>query len=336
MAVRVGIFGASGYAGAELAQLVVRHPALELAVVTSETSAGESLASLFPQAPALRLVPSSEADPAAMDFAFLCLPHGVSAPVAAALVAAGVRLVDLSADLRLADATVYARTYGKPHPAPALLPATYGLPELSRPDLSSAVTVANPGCYATATLLAVAPLVSQLQPDRPVVVNAVSGASGAGRAPQTRLLFCEVGENVVPYRLGRTHHHVAEIEQQLELEGWPSGGLVFNPHVVPAIRGLLATATLEVVDAAAAHRTLATRYAGEPLVDVLPEGEVATFAHVVRSPRAVVGVTRVGPNTVVVTSALDNLLKGAASQALQNANRMLGLPETAGLFGGGR
>jgi N-acetyl-gamma-glutamyl-phosphate reductase len=336
MAVRVGIFGASGYAGAELAQLIVRHPALELVVVTSETSAGESLASLFPQAPALRLVASADVDPATIDFAFLCLPHGVSAPVAAALAGAGVRLVDLSADLRLADLATYARIYGKAHAAPELLPAPYGLPELWRPDLSATLAVANPGCYATATLLALAPLVPHLQPGRPVVVNAVSGASGAGRAPQTRLLFCEVAENVVPYRLGRTHHHVAEIEQQLEESGWPSGGLIFNPHVVPAVRGLLATATLEVDDVEAAHRALAERYGGEPLVEVLAEGEVATFAHVVRSPRAVLGFTRVGPHTVVVTSAIDNLLKGAASQAVQNANRMLGFPETAGLLGGGR
>ncbi len=336
MAVRVGIFGASGYAGAELAQLVVRHPELELVVVTSETSAGESLASLFPQAPALRLLASAEVDPTTLDFAFLCLPHGVSAPVAAGLVAAGVRVVDLSADLRLADAGTYAQVYGKPHAAPGLLPTPYGLPELSRPDLSASVAVANPGCYATATLLAIAPLVRHLRRGRPVVVNAVSGASGAGRAPQTRLLYCEVAENVVPYRLGRTHHHVAEVEQHLALDDWPSGGLIFNPHVVPAVRGLLVTATLEVVDSEAAHRALAERYAGEPLVEVLPEGEVATFAHVVRTPKAVVGLTRVGPTTVVVTSAIDNLLKGAASQAVQNANRMLGFPETAGLLGGGR
>lgn len=336
MAVKVAVVGASGYAGIELVRLVVRHPSLELTVASAESSAGSRLPEIHPQAPDMLLVPTASVDFGEVELVFLCLPHGASAPVAARATAAGARVVDLSADLRLSNPDRYRATYGKSHPAPELLPAPYGLPELGRPRLESVKAIANPGCYATATLVALAPLVPHLVPGTPLVVNAISGASGAGRIAQTRMLFCEVAENVSPYRLGRTHHHVAEIEEQLELRGRIAGGLVFNPHLVPVVRGLLVTATVSVADAEAARAALVEAYRGEPLVSVLPEGEAATFAHVARTPRAVLGTQVVDSTTLVVTSALDNLLKGAASQAIQNANRLLGLPETAGLLDGGR
>lgn len=332
MAVKVAILGASGYAGIELARLVVSHPELELVVATAETFAGARLAELAPLAPDVPLVASSSVDFAAVDLVFSCLPHGTSASLVGVAVAAGARVVDLSADFRLASVDHYEHSSGAPHPAPHLLPAPYGLPELGRTNLDGARVVANPGCYATATLLAIAPLIGHLDATAPIVVNALSGASGAGRAAQIRTLFCEIAENVTPYRLGRTHHHVAEIEAELASRGLAAGRLVFNPHLVPTVRGLLATVTLRVDDVVAARQRLVESFTDEPLVVVLPDGEPATFAHVVRTPRAVIGTTAVDARTLVVTSALDNLLKGAASQAIQNANRLLGLPETTGLL----
>jgi N-acetyl-gamma-glutamyl-phosphate reductase len=244
-----------------------------------------------------------------------------------------VRVVDLSADLRLADGAAYERWYGRPHPAPGLLPVPYGLPELGRDALRGARAVANPGCYATAVLLALAPLArsGQLAPAVPLIVDAKSGVSGAGRAPRADTAFCEVHGNCSPYNPGRRHRHVGEMEQVLAACGLAPGRLLFTPHLLPTDRGILADLYLPVADAAAAASVLAEAYAGEPLVEVLPEGELATLAHVVGSPRAVLSATPLTPQLLLVVSALDNLLKGAATQAVQNFNLMWGLPETAAL-----
>lgn len=332
MAVEVAIVGASGYAGIELAKLVAGHPELRLAVATADSSAGARLSELSPSAPDLLLEPTAALTFEGIELAFLCLPHGASARLAGRAVAAGARVVDLSSDLRLRDLVAAETLLGASHPAPELLPVPYGLPELGRPPLDSAAAVANPGCYATATLLAVAPLADHLEPDSTIVADAKSGASGAGRGAQVRMLFGEVAENLVPYKVGRVHHHVAEIEQELAAKGIAAGRLIFSPHLVPAVRGLLATVYLRVRDSAAAIRALRDAYASEPLVRVLPSGELPSFAHVARRPHAVLGAVAVDSRNLVVVSALDNLLKGAASQALQNANRMLGLPETVGLL----
>jgi N-acetyl-gamma-glutamyl-phosphate reductase len=334
MTFNVGIYGATGYTGLELAGLIERHPDAQIAFATSESAAGTSLRASHPLAPDVMLTPAADAPLDAVDAVFLCLPHTRSAPVAAAARAAGVKVIDLSADLRLDDPAVFERWYKAAHPNPDLLPVPYGLPELWRDRLAGADLVANPGCYATAALLALAPLAEAgvLVPDTPLIVDAKSGVTGAGRTPKPHTVFGEVHDNFSPYSIGRMHRHIAEIEQMLAPCGVEEGALIFSPHLLPTDRGIVATTYVQVTDPAAARDALVARYDGEPLVAVLPEGELATLAHVVRTPRAVLSTTPTGGATLIVVSAIDNLLKGAASQAVQNFNLIAGLPETAGLL----
>ncbi len=334
MTIEVGVYGATGYTGLELVRLLAAHPDVQIDFVTSESSTGQSLQQSWPQAPDIRLISAAEAERHGAQCVFLCLPHTEAAPIAAQALERGERVIDLSADLRLTDPAEYQRWYGVPHPAPALLPVPYGLPELGREPLVDAKAIANPGCYATAVLLGLAPLVrhGQLAAGVPIIVDAKSGVSGAGRSPKVNMLFGEVHGNFSPYNIGRAHRHIAEIEQQLASVGLERGRLIFSPHLLPTDRGILATIYAQVQDADAAQQAFHEMYAGEPLVGVLPPGELATLGHVVRTPQAVLSLTPVGKTMLIVVSVLDNLLKGAASQAVQNFNLMWGLPETSGLI----
>jgi len=331
----VGVYGATGYTGRELVGLLMGHPEVEVRFLTSESAAGKSLRSSWPLAPDITLIPAADAPLDEVDAVFLCLPHTRSAPLAAQALAAGVRVVDLSADLRLDDPAVYEQWYSVPHPAPELLPIPYGLPELGREKLVGAACIANPGCYATTALLGLAPLVRSklLIPGAPIIVDAKSGVSGAGRTPKLHILFCEVHGDFSPYAIGRAHRHLPEIEQVLAGEGLEPGRLIFSPHLLPTDRGILATIYVQVADVGAARGAFEAIYGDEPLVSLLPEGELATLGHVVRTPYAALSLTPVDDTTLIVVSALDNLLKGAASQAVQNFNLMWGLPETSGLVG---
>jgi N-acetyl-gamma-glutamyl-phosphate reductase len=334
MSLKAGIYGATGYTGFELVRLLDEHPQVEIAFLTSETSAGQSLRQSWPQALDLPLVKAADAPLDEVDCVFLCLPHTKSAPLAAQALAKGVRVVDLSADLRIDDPAVYTQWYGATHPNPELLPVPYGLPELGREALVGAKCIANPGCYATATLLAISPLVraNLLIPGTPLIVDAKSGVSGAGRNPKQNILFCEVQGNFSPYNIGHTHRHVPEIEQVLAAQGGITGPLVFSPHLLPTDRGILATVYAQVRDLDAARAAFTSLYDGEPLVHVLPSGELATLGHIVRTPHAMLSLTPGGENVLIIVSVLDNLLKGAASQAVQNFNLMYNLPETSGLL----
>jgi N-acetyl-gamma-glutamyl-phosphate reductase len=334
MSIRVGVYGATGYTGLELVQWLERHPDAQITFLTSETSAGQSLRQTWPLAPDLSLIAAAEAPLNEVDCVFLCLPHTRSAPLAAQALAAGVRVVDLSADLRIDDPAVYRQWYGAAHPNPDLLPVPYGLPELGREKLAGATCIANPGCYATATLLATVPLVRHdlLMHGTPLIVDAKSGVSGAGRTPKQNILFGEVHGNFSPYNIGHTHRHLAEIEQVLAAQGQLSGPMIFSPHLLPTDRGILATVYAQVKNLDAAQEAFTSMYAGEPLVRVLPPGELATLGHVVRTPRAVLSLTPTVGNVLIIVSVLDNLLKGAASQAIQNFNLMWGFPEIAGLL----
>lgn len=333
MSIEVGIYGATGYTGLELVRLLAGHPQANIRFATSESSAGQSLRQSWPLAPDLTLVPSADAPLDAVQAVFLCLPHTRSAPLAAQALARGVRVVDLSADLRLDDPAVYAQWYKVEHPNPELLPRPYGLPELGRDALIGAECIANPGCYATSVLLATVPLARQklLVPGAPLIVDAKSGVSGAGRTPKQNLLFAEVHGNFSPYNIGRSHRHLAEIEQVLAAEGSQAGPLVFSPHLLPTDRGILSTVYAQVTDVDAARAAFTAAYAGEPLVRVLPDGELATLRHVINTPGAALSLTPAGENLLIVVSVIDNLLKGAASQAVQNFNLMWNLPETTGL-----
>lgn len=334
MTVDVGIYGATGYTGLELARLLEAHPDARIRFVTSESAAGTSLRASHPLAPDLPLVSSQDAPLDGVELVFLCLPHTQSAPIAACALERGLRVIDLSADLRIDDPAVYEQWYRVPHPAPDLLPAPYGLPELNRLRLLGAECVANPGCYATALLLATVPLAHAdlFVTGAPLIIDAKSGVTGAGRSAKQHLLFGEVQNNLSPYNIGRAHRHLAEVEQELARAGYDGAPPIFVPHLLPTDRGILAAIYAQVTDLDAAQDAIRQAYSGEPLVCVLPPGEVATLAHVVRSPRAVLSLTPAEGNVLIIMSALDNLLKGAASQAVQNFNLMMSFRETAGLL----
>lgn len=327
-----GVYGASGYAGQDLVELLAQHPAVNLVFATSNTYAGQPV-----RGTKLRYIPSEEANPAGAEVIFLALPHGVSARMAAKSAEAGAAVVDLSADLRLDSAESYEQWYGQSHPHPELLNAPYGLPEIHRDKITGARMVAAPGCYPTTTLLGLYPLLKAhaLEAGRPIIVDAKSGASGAGREPKPHLMFVEVHGNFYPYSPGRAHRHVGEIEQEiLKLEP-DAGMLVFTPHLLPVDRGLMSSIYVTLnqsFDANEAQALYEEVYAGEPLIEVLPQGQQASFKHVVRRNHAAISLTPVAPDLLHITSVTDNLRKGASSQAVQCFNLMFGLPETMGLL----
>jgi N-acetyl-gamma-glutamyl-phosphate reductase len=355
MGARVAVAGASGYAGGELLRLLAGHPDLELTSVTADSSVGKTIGEMHPQlagVPALArltLRPHASAALADCDLVFLALPAGQSADIAD-MAHAGTKIVDLGPDFRLADPDAWNRHYGGPHAGHWVT----GIPELpgARAQIQRATEVAAPGCFATAAILALVPLVAAgLADPADVVVVAASGTSGAGRSPRADLLASEVLGSVSAYQVGGAHRHTPEIEQALTtavLAGGttpePDSGagpgqdvrVSFTPLLVPMPRGILATCTAPLGDDEAtttlARDVLAAAYTGEPFVTVLPEGRWPATGSVAGSNGAHLQVA-VDPRAgrVVVVAAIDNLGKGAAGQAIQNANLMLGLPETAGL-----
>lgn len=336
MTIRIAVLGASGYTGADLVRLALGHPEVAIVALSANAKAGQGMAdvwphfAMFPDLP--RLVRADAVDFAGVDVVFGCLPHAASAEVLGGV--RGPRIVDLSADFRLRDATVYAEWYGGPHPAPDALPtAVYGLTEFARDALPAAAIVACPGCYPTAVLLGLLPLVAAgaIGPER-ITINALSGVSGAGRSLKEANLFPEVAEGVAPYAVGR-HRHMPEIEQELTLRAGSTVTVSFTPHLVPMNRGELVTMIVEArAPLADLRAVLADRYAAEPFVHLLPEG-VAPATRMVRGSNHVVlnvFADRVHGRAIVVV-AIDNLVKGSSGQALQNMNVMLDLPETTGL-----
>jgi N-acetyl-gamma-glutamyl-phosphate reductase len=343
----VGVVGGSGYTGALLAELLLRHPSVKLAAISSETLAGEPVRQHLPR---LRsdLAFCSQADLGGVDVAFLCTPHGEAAPIARQLLDDGVKVIDLSADFRL-DAATYGEWYGE-HPHPELLPGVYGLTELHRCEVAGAHLVANPGCYPTAALLAVAPLKPLGLGD--VIIDAKSGVSGAGKTPKSATHFCSVDSDLVAYGV-QSHRHYPEIAAGLvggvtssgygSTPRWsgtaPAAGqapsLTFVPHLVPLQRGIsetiyVRTSTLPLPSQAELRALYDEFYAGETFVevcaappqlkDVAGTNYCRIFPHV--DARA---------GRIVVISVIDNLMKGASGQAVQNMNAMLGLPEHEGL-----
>ncbi len=330
--VRTAVVGATGYAGAELVRLLVAHPNVNLTVATSEKDAGHPLGDVHRYlAPfGLSLVKADVAAIAAdADFAFVALPHGASTPVVSGLVDAGLRVVDLGADFRFSDRDLYESWYGT-HAAPGLLQAAvYGLTEYARDRVAGAQLVANPGCYPTGALMALLPLGGSIA--SPVFVDSKSGTSGAGRAGKTEQIFAEVTENIRPYGTWK-HRHQPEIESTLANLGEADVRVRFSPHLLPIARGLLSSCYVQFDRPVDLAKRFADAYASEQFVAVLPEGEVP-------EPRNVRGTNRVeigfaydrDENCATVISAIDNLGKGAAGQAIQNFNCMLGLPEHTGL-----
>jgi N-acetyl-gamma-glutamyl-phosphate reductase len=326
------VYGASGYAGQDLVEILARHPQVQLVFATSGTYADQPVPGT-----ALRYIRPEAADLGGIDVAFLALPHGVSAQTAAQALKAGVRVIDLSADLRLDTPERYQQWYGHPHPHPELLPAPYGLPEINRAKLAGAQWIAAPGCYPTTTLLGLLPLLRAraLKPHTPIIVDAKSGVSGAGREPKPNLHFVEVYSNFSPYSPGRAHRHVGEIEQEIARIEPEAGMLIFTPHLLPVDRGLMASIYVELgesFESGQAQVLYEAFYADEVLVSVLPPGQQATLRHVVRTNGAAISLTPVAPKHLHITSVIDNLRKGAVGQAVQCFNLMLGFPETMALL----
>jgi len=344
--VRVAIVGASGYTGAELIRLLLGHPRVTLTAVMAKRAAGQRIDEVFPHLIGRLALPVEAFDPDEVarraDVAFAALPHGESAPAVVALRQRGVTVLDLSADFRLADPAAWAQWYGSAehpeHPSPSLLAeAVYGLPERHRARLVGARLVAVPGCYPTTSILAIAPLLAAGLVSRDgLVIDAKSGASGAGRSPSQSTHLPEAAEGVRAYKVAGAHRHTVEIEQELTRVAGAPVQLLFTPHLVPMSRGILSCAYAAPTDPArdddSYRRALAEAYAGEPFIDVLPAGRLPDTAHVRGSNRVhVTAVYDKRSRRVLAMSALDNLVKGAAGQAIQCMNLALGLPETTGL-----
>jgi len=339
---KIGVLGASGYTGAELLRLLIRHPRVEIALLTADRRAGKPMAEVFPQfapypLPVLTAIEDADWGTLALDLAFCALPHGTTQKVIADLLARAPRtnVVDLSADFRLADPAAYARWYGHEHFAPQLQKeAVYGLTEIYRPQIKAARLVANPGCYTTCAELALIPLLKAkaIDPDE-IVIDAKSGMTGAGRAAREEMLFAEVSEGFHAYGVGH-HRHMAELDQEFSLAAGRDVMVTFTPHLVPMNRGILSTIYVRGAKASPEdlQALLAKAYADEPFVHVLPFRTLPQTRHVRGSNMTFIGVAadRIAGRSIIV-SALDNLTKGASGQAVQNMNVMLGFGETMGI-----
>ncbi|MBX6366531.1 MAG: N-acetyl-gamma-glutamyl-phosphate reductase [Rhodospirillales bacterium] len=336
--VRIAILGASGYTGSELLRILAAHPAAEIAALTAERSAGKPIEEVFPHLWGRglpRLVKNDEVDWSGIDFVFCALPHGTTQEVIAAL-PRHLRIVDLSADFRLADVETYAQWYGHAHRAPELQKeAVYGLTELARAAIGNARLVANPGCYPTSAQLPLVPLVEKGLIDADdIVIDAKSGVTGAGREAKQTSLFAEVAEGINAYGVAN-HRHAPEIEQGLSAAAGRPIIVNFTPHLMPMNRGILSTIYVRLANGAALgdlRRTLERAYEDEPFVRVLPEGMLPSTRQVRGTNLCLIGLSkdRVSGRAILV-SAIDNLVKGASGQAVQNMNAMLGIDETTGL-----
>lgn len=335
--VKVGIVGATGYTGQELLRLLVRHPEVSLQAVTSRGEAGRPVTSLFPNLRGnldLAFVEPTAEVLEACDVVFFATPNGTAMTLVPALLEAGVKVVDLSADFRLKDAAVWSRWYKMEHACPQLLEeAVYGLPEISRQAIAGARLVANPGCYPTAVQLGFLPLVRNgLVDPGHLIADCKSGVSGAGRKADIGFLLCETSESMKAYGING-HRHLPEISQGLNSASSRPVNLVFMPHLTPMIRGIQASLYATLLDEDVDLQALfEDTYSGEPFVDVLEAGLSPDTRSVRGTNNLQLAVCRPQDgNTVVVLAAEDNLVKGAAGQAIQNMNIMFGLAETAGL-----
>ncbi|HCO44443.1 N-acetyl-gamma-glutamyl-phosphate reductase [Immundisolibacter sp.] len=332
--IKVGIVGGSGFTGVELLRLLCHHPQAELSVITSRSEAGQPVSSVFPSLAGRVDVAFSDVDVRALatcDVVFFATPNGVAMQQVPTLLDAGARVIDLAADFRLRDPAVWERWYGMPHACPQFLEeAVYGLPEINRDRIASARLIANPGCYPTAVTLGFLPLVEAgLVDPADLVADCKSGVSGAGRHVRADLAFCEVNENFRAYNVF-AHRHQPEITQTLNGMGAGGVDLTFVPHLVPMNRGIHVTLYSRLTQAADLQAVYEARYRNEPFVRVLPAGGHPQTGAVRAGNDCVMAVHGEG-RRVVVLSVIDNLVKGAAGQAIQNMNLMFGLDETCGL-----
>src|SRR5215472_16081875 len=339
---KIGVLGASGYTGAELLRLLLRHPHVEIGLLTADRRAGKPMADVFPQfapfdLPALQALDQVDWPALGLDIAFCALPHGTTQEVISDLLKRmpSMKVVDLSADFRIADPAAYERWYGHPHAAVELQKkAVYGLTEIYRDKIQTAQLVANPGCYTSCAELALIPLLrgKAIDPDE-IVIDAKSGMTGAGRAAKEEMLFSEVSEGFHAYGVAH-HRHMAELDQEFSLAAGRNVVVSFTPHLVPMNRGIFSTIYVRGLNTSPEdlHGILLKSYAKEPFVHVLPLGEMPATRHVRGSNFTFIGLTKDRiAGRAIICSALDNLTKGASGQAVQNMNLLLHFPETMGL-----
>jgi len=335
--IKAGIVGGTGYTGVELLRLLVAHKDIELSVITSRSEAGLAVSGLYPNLRGHVDINFSEPDLDTLsrcDVVFFATPNGTAMKMAPQLLDAGVKVIDLAADFRLKDTEVWKQWYGMEHACPDVLAeAVYGLPEINREAIRAARIIANPGCYPTAVSLGYIPLIeNNLIDDTHLIADAKSGVSGAGRGASVANLLCEATESVKPYGVDG-HRHLPEIRQVLGSIAGHDVGLTFVPHLMPMIRGIEASLYgVLKTDVDDLHQLYTERYKDEPFVDVLPAGEMPETRSVKGSNMCRIAVFRPqGGDTVVVSSVIDNLVKGAAGQAVQNMNLMFGLDEMTGI-----
>jgi len=340
---KIGVLGASGYTGSELVRMLLRHPRSDIVLLTAERSAGKAMRDVFPQfspfdLPRLVAIDGLDWSKAGLDVAFCALPHATTQKVVMELLARApaTKVIDLSADFRLSDHAAYGRWYGHEHHAPELqTEAVYGLTEIHRREIKKARLIANPGCYTTCAQLPLIPLIKAkaIELDE-IVVDAKSGMTGAGRAAKEAMLFSEVSEGFHAYGVGH-HRHMAELDQEFSLAAEREVIVTFTPHLVPMNRGILSTIYVRGGRGRTPedlHEILLKFYAKEPFVHLLPFGETPQTRHVRGSNMTFIGVAKDRiPGRAIVVSALDNLVKGASGQAIQNMNLVMGYPETMGL-----
>src|SRR5665213_2052394 len=340
---KIGVLGASGYTGSELVRMLLRHPRAEIALLTAERSAGKEMREVFPQfapyeLPALVALESVDWIGADLDLVFCALPHATTQKVVTAIFAAtpAAKVVDLSADFRLTDTAAYAKWYGHEHHAPELQKqAVYGLVEIHRREIRHAHLVANPGCYTSCAELPLIPLIKAKAIDLDeIVIDAKSGMTGAGREAKEAMLFSEVSEGFNAYGVGQ-HRHMAELDQEFSAAAGREVVVSFTPHLVPMNRGILSTIYVRGKRGRTPedlHAILLKFYAKEPFVHVLPFGQTPHTRHVRGSNMTFIGVAKDRvPGKAIIISALDNLVKGASGQAIQNMNVIMGYPEPMGI-----
>jgi len=335
--IKVGIVGATGYTGVELLRLLVKHPDVDIKLITSRAEQGKSVASLFPNLRGYIELEFTKPDIALLsqcDVVFFATPNGTAMKMVPELLDAGVRVIDLAADFRLKDPVEWQKWYGMPHSCPELLEqAVYGLPEVNREAIKKAQLIANPGCYPTAVQLGFLPLIENNLTDlKHLIADAKSGVSGAGRGANVASLMSEMGESFKAYSVSG-HRHLPEIRQGLEIAANSPLSLTFVPHLLPMIRGIYATLYATVIDSSVDLQKLyENRYKDELFVDVLPNGVLPETRFVRGNNVCRISVVRPQENdTVVILSVIDNLVKGASGQAIQNMNLMFGLNEDSGL-----
>ena len=339
--VNIGIVGATGYVGLELMRMLSQHPNVQLASLVSQSYEGQRVEDMYPSLRGCISATLQGVDYAEMakrcDLVFTALPHGAAADAVETLHAAGVRVVDCSADFRYDDPDVYAQWYGKAHKNPTLMQqAVYGLPELYREKIRKSDLVANTGCYTTSAILPLAPLLKAgIIHKENLIVDAKSGVTGAGAKPSATVHFSEVDESLKAYSV-TTHRHTSEIEQELSKAAGMPVLVSFTPHLLPIKRGILSTIYANMSEGVSAEDVMAVyekAYSGEPFVTLYPYGELPEIKHIVGSNRIAIGCVadkRI-PGRLVIVSCLDNMVKGAAGQAIQNMNLMLGFDETTAI-----